>query len=89
MNGAIGHETEIIWPLFHRGQLHEYDIPSVRMDFGNDGIQVINPISKHFAAKYIYGTIERRILLLILSWASTVYKMQGSTCLNLFWIISI
>ena len=38
--------NEIIWPLFHRGQLHEYDIPSVRLDFGNDGMHVINPISK-------------------------------------------
>ena len=51
MNGATGRVIEILWPLFHREQLHEYDIPSVRMEFGNDGIHVINPISKQFTAK--------------------------------------
>ncbi|GBM87988.1 hypothetical protein AVEN_139907-1 [Araneus ventricosus] len=29
--------------------------------------------------QYGYGTAERRMLLLILSWAATVHKMQGST----------
>ncbi|CAG9799443.1 unnamed protein product [Chironomus riparius] len=79
VNGAMGFISEIIWPLFHRGQLHDYDIPSVRIDFGRDGIHTIKPVSKQFPANYSYGTIERRMLPLILSWASTAHKMQGST----------
>ena len=53
MNGAIGHITEIIWSLFHSGQLHYYFFPSVRKDFGKDGTHVINPISKQFVVRYV------------------------------------
>lgn len=79
VNGAIGFVTEIIWPHFRRGQLYENDIPSVRIDFGRDGSHVIQPKAIQFPALYSYGTAERRMLPLILSWASTVHKMQGST----------
>ena len=79
VNGAIGHITEIIWPYFRRGQVHERDIPSVKVNFGRDGIYLIEPKSIQFPAKYSKGTIERRMLPMVLSWASTVHKMQGST----------
>lgn len=77
--GAIGKITEIIWPHFLRPQLYYSDIPAVRIDFGIDGIHVIQPTAVQLSAKYSYGTAERRMLPLILSWASTVHKMQGST----------
>ena len=79
VNGAIGLIKEIVWPHFRRAQMYESDIPSVRIDFGRDGIHLVSPISIQFPAKNSYGTAERRMLPIILSWASTVHKMQGST----------
>lgn len=79
VNGAIGHITEIIWPYYRRAQLYDSDIPSVRVDFGNDGIHTIQPKAIQFPAKFNHGTVERRMLPIVLSWASTVHKMQGTT----------
>lgn len=79
VNGAIGHITEIIWPYYRRAQLYDSDVPSVRVDFGNDGIHIIHPKSVQFPAKFNHGTAERRMLPIVLSWASTVHKMQGTT----------
>ncbi|KAJ8869058.1 hypothetical protein PR048_030619 [Dryococelus australis] len=78
VNGAIGHITEIIWPCFRRAPIYETDIPSVRVDFANKGIHIIHPKSV-FPAKFSYGTAKRRMLQMVLSWAFTVHKMQGST----------
>ncbi|XP_054706995.1 uncharacterized protein LOC129216803 [Uloborus diversus] len=79
VNGAIGFVKEIVWPYFRRAQVYAEDIPSVLINFGKDGIHKIEPKSIQFPALYSYGTAERRMLPLILSWASTVHKMQGST----------
>ncbi|GFQ73846.1 ATP-dependent DNA helicase [Trichonephila clavata] len=55
------------------------DIPSVRIDFSKDGAHFIQPKTVQFPAKYSHGTAERRMLPIILCWACTVHKMQGST----------
>ncbi|GFT71150.1 ATP-dependent DNA helicase [Trichonephila clavipes] len=79
VNGAIGHITEIIWPCFRRAQMYDTDIPSVHIDFGKDGVHLIQPKTVQFLAKYSYDTAERRMLSIILCWAYTVHKMQSST----------
>ncbi|GFS64628.1 hypothetical protein TNCV_4684591 [Trichonephila clavipes] len=79
VNGAIGHITEIIRLYYRRAQLYDSNIPSVCIDFGNDGIHIIQPKSVQFPAKFNHGTAERRMLSIALSWASTVHKMQGTT----------
>ncbi|GFV91341.1 ATP-dependent DNA helicase [Trichonephila clavipes] len=74
VNGAMGIITEIVWPLFRRDQIYDIDIPSVRIDFGKDGIHLMKPKSVQFSALRNYGTIERAQLPLILCWAPTVHK---------------
>ncbi|GFR28760.1 ATP-dependent DNA helicase [Trichonephila clavata] len=78
VNGAIGHITEIIWPCFRKVQMYDTGISSVRIDFGKDGVHLIQPKTVQFPAKYSHGTAERRILPIIFCLACTVHKMQGS-----------
>lgn len=79
VNGAIGNITEIMWPHFRRDQMYETDIPSVRVNFENGvGEHVIYTAIKEFDASG-NSIAERYMLPLVLSWASTGHKMQGST----------
>ncbi|KAA0189382.1 hypothetical protein HAZT_HAZT004833 [Hyalella azteca] len=79
VNGSIGNITEIHWPYYRQDQVNDRDIPAVSIDFGRDGIHRIEPKCVEFPAKMNYGTVERRMLPLILCWACTAHKMQGCT----------
>jgi len=59
--------------------MYDTDIPSVKIDFGSSVTHLIQPQTIQFPARYSYGTAERKMLPLILSWATTVHKMQRST----------
>lgn len=41
VNCEIGFNTEIIWLNYRRAQIHDTDIPSLRVNFRNDGIHPI------------------------------------------------
>ncbi|GFU45499.1 ATP-dependent DNA helicase [Trichonephila clavipes] len=43
------------------------------------GADLIQPKTGQFPAKYSHGTSGRRMMSIILCWASTVHTMQGST----------
>lgn len=62
----ISHITETIWPYFTRAQLYDSDILSIRIDYGRDGIHVIQPKSVQFPAKFNYDAAERSMLPIVL-----------------------
>ncbi|CAH0669364.1 unnamed protein product [Spodoptera exigua] len=88
VNGAIGIIRRIEWPSLRREQLEPGELPqAVFVEFddrsvkGNElGVGVcIEPSTVDFDALRGQGKIERRMLPLILCWAVTVHKLQGTT----------
>lgn len=59
--------------------MYAQDIPSVHVDFDGIGTLIIRPNTIQYLANFSYGTAERHMLPLIMSWATTVHKIQGST----------
>ncbi|XP_026331489.1 ATP-dependent DNA helicase PIF1-like [Hyposmocoma kahamanoa] len=90
VNGAMGIVKKIIWPALRRDQMEEGELPeAVLIKFDDatiglrmkddDGCVAVSPVCTKFQAQKGYGDVERRMLPLILSWAVTVHKLQGTT----------
>ncbi|CAK1580723.1 unnamed protein product [Parnassius mnemosyne] len=90
VNGAMGIIKKIKWPALRRDQLEDGELPeAVYVKFDDEtigrrlkdsnGCVPIPPSSTTFQAVRGYGDVERRMLPLILSWAVTVHKLQGTT----------
>lgn len=79
VNGAMGEVVEIIWPYLRKAQMYPEDLPNVKVNFLEIGEHIIEPRVVEFAAKHSAGKAEKRMLPIILCWAVTVHKMQGST----------
>jgi hypothetical protein len=59
VNGAMDPITEIIWPLFRRGQLYDQDILAVKNYFGKTIAHQIDAMTLQFPANISCGTAER------------------------------
>ncbi|GFT35822.1 ATP-dependent DNA helicase [Nephila pilipes] len=59
--------------------MYDNDIPDLQIEFDRIGIHRLTPIAVKFPAVKNKGTIERRMLPIVLCWACTVQKMQGCT----------
>ncbi|GFT88064.1 ATP-dependent DNA helicase PIF1 [Nephila pilipes] len=79
VNGVMGVITQIFWPNYRRDQMYDNDIPDLQIEFDRIGIHRLTPIAVKFPAVKNKGTIERRMLPIVLCWACTVHKMQGCT----------
>ncbi|PZC74948.1 hypothetical protein B5X24_HaOG206881 [Helicoverpa armigera] len=87
VNGAMGIIKKIKWPALRRDQLEEGELPeAVYIKFDDDSIGLrlkdsdgcipIPPVCTTFQAVKGYGDVERRMLPLILSWASLLHKIS-------------
>lgn len=88
VNGAMGVIRKIKWPALRRDQLEPGELPqAVFVEFDDKTIRgnaisvglKIEPSTIEFNALRGQGKIERRMLPLILCWAVTVHKLQGTT----------
>lgn len=88
VNGAMGVVRTIEWPALRRDQLEPGELPqAVFVEFDDRSIHgntigqgvKIEPCTVEFDALRGQGKIERRMLPLILCWAVTVHKLQGTT----------
>ncbi|XP_067203751.1 ATP-dependent DNA helicase PIF1-like [Linepithema humile] len=90
VNGSMGIVRGFQWPALRRDQLEEGELPKkifIQFDDPTIGNSLkesndwvgISPISVVYQGNKGYGNVERTMLPVILSWAVTVHKLQGTT----------
>ncbi|PZC79192.1 hypothetical protein B5X24_HaOG216756 [Helicoverpa armigera] len=90
VNGSMGIIKKIEWNGLRRDQLEEGELPkTIYIKFDDESVGTsskdengwipIRPQSITFQGLRGYGNIERTMFPIILSWAVTVHKLQGTT----------